>query len=309
MRLEGIDVSHWQSEINWQECKQTNIAFAIVKATDGISYVDPQFKNNWVGIQKIGLQRGAYHYYRPEADAEQQATHFVQTVGNFDQLPPILDLEQATQLNNATLIHNIKVWLDKVEALTNQRCIIYTSGGYWNARMVDSHGQPPTWTTDYHLWLAQWTHAAQPTLPLGWQTWLLWQYTNAGHVNGINGPVDCSWFNGSLDELSTLDSLAPNREPLPYIVQQGDTLPDIARQHHTTVSHLIEANPHLLQPGVALKIPFPDAPAPPPVYVVQSGDTLGVIAQRFGTTVQALATLNHIQNVNNIMVGQRLIIP
>ena len=46
-----------------------------------------------------------------------------------------------------------------------------------------------------------------------------------------------------------------------------------------------------------------------PVYVVQSGDTLSSIAVKFGTRVAAIATLNNIQDINVIHVGQVLKIP
>ena len=41
-------------------------------------------------------------------------------------------------------------------------------------------------------------------------------------------------------------------------------------------------------------------------YTVKRGDTLSAIAKKYGTTVSALATLNNIQNVNLIYVGQVL---
>ncbi|WP_459771151.1 LysM peptidoglycan-binding domain-containing protein, partial [Alkalibacterium sp. s-m-28] len=43
-------------------------------------------------------------------------------------------------------------------------------------------------------------------------------------------------------------------------------------------------------------------------HVVRSGDTLARIAQTYGTTVSNIAQLNNIQNVNHIVVGQRLTI-
>ncbi|WP_242364070.1 LysM peptidoglycan-binding domain-containing protein [Limosilactobacillus antri] len=43
-------------------------------------------------------------------------------------------------------------------------------------------------------------------------------------------------------------------------------------------------------------------------YTVQNGDTLSGIANQFSTTVNTLAHLNDIQNVNQIYVGQRLLV-
>lgn len=53
------------------------------------------------------------------------------------------------------------------------------------------------------------------------------------------------------------------------------------------------------------------APTAPPVqtYIVQEGDTLSAIASRFGTTVQAIVDANNLPSADDIVVGQRLIIP
>jgi len=70
-------------------------------------------------------------------------------------------------------------------------------------------------------------------------------------------------------------------------------------------------------PTVTPTTPAPTAtpgptPTPSPnqcVYVVKPGDTLYSIARRFGTTVSAIAQANNITNVNQIFVGQKLVIP
>ncbi len=45
------------------------------------------------------------------------------------------------------------------------------------------------------------------------------------------------------------------------------------------------------------------------VYLVQPGDTLARIAQRFGVSLTALAAVNYIVNINQLYVGQPLVIP
>ena len=45
------------------------------------------------------------------------------------------------------------------------------------------------------------------------------------------------------------------------------------------------------------------------IYYVKSGDTLWKIAKRFRSTVDAIATLNGIEDVNNLQIGQQLFIP
>ena len=54
----GIDVSHHRGEVDWKKVKASGIAFGIAKATDGISFFDPRFDQNWVGMRRAGLIRG-----------------------------------------------------------------------------------------------------------------------------------------------------------------------------------------------------------------------------------------------------------
>jgi LysM repeat protein len=73
-------------------------------------------------------------------------------------------------------------------------------------------------------------------------------------------------------------------------------------------------------PPTATPIPTQPPPTPTPgpsptpgpeqcIYTVKPGDTLFSIAKRFGTTVSAIAQANNITNVNQIFVGQQLVIP
>ena len=76
------------------------------------------------------------------------------------------------------------------------KAIIYTTTPFWKTFLGNS-----TWFADngYRLWIAHWTSAAQPTLPAsnwGGHSWTLWQYTNAGIVDGIDGNVDQDRFRG-----------------------------------------------------------------------------------------------------------------
>ncbi len=45
--LQGIDVSHYQGTIDWKQIQEQDIAFALIKATEGSSYVDACFYDNW----------------------------------------------------------------------------------------------------------------------------------------------------------------------------------------------------------------------------------------------------------------------
>ena len=76
----GIDVSYWNAGIDWPKVRATGQRFAITKATEGITYKDPTFNNNWSGAKAAGLLRGAYHFFRCNVDAQKQADYFINYV-------------------------------------------------------------------------------------------------------------------------------------------------------------------------------------------------------------------------------------
>src|SRR5262249_32268003 len=52
------------------------------------------------------------------------------------------------------------------------------------------------------LWVAQYTTAPCPDIPVPWTKWLIWQYTSTGSVAGVPGmTLDVDQFNGTLDDL------------------------------------------------------------------------------------------------------------
>ena len=94
--VRGVDVSSYQGEIDWTTvAAEPNLKFAFLKATEGRSWEDPYFDENWKLTKRAGLRRGAYHFYRPNRDAAEQATFFA-TVVRLEpgDLPPVLDVEK-----------------------------------------------------------------------------------------------------------------------------------------------------------------------------------------------------------------------
>ncbi|KAF2958176.1 peptidoglycan-binding protein [Thermotoga sp. Ku-13t] len=92
-----------------------------------------------------------------------------------------------------------------------------------------------------------------------------------------------------------------------YIVQQGDTLYDIARKFKVSPSTILDwnnVNPLRLSPGQRLVIPQPEGL----IYTVKKGDTLYSIAKSFFTSVADLKLANDLSS-DNIVVGQKIFVP
>src|SRR5215472_10861520 len=93
--LPGIDVSHYQGTIDWASVRTAGIVFAYAKATEGITYTDPLFTNNWSAMKAAGVVRGAYLFFHSNDDPTAEADHYLSVVGTIapGDLPPMLDVE------------------------------------------------------------------------------------------------------------------------------------------------------------------------------------------------------------------------
>ena len=94
MPIQGIDVSYWQGDIDWQKVRDAGVQFAFIKATEGGDHIDPKFLDNWQAAKRAGVARGAYHFMYWCRPAHEQALWFMLNVpGDSDALPPVLDVE------------------------------------------------------------------------------------------------------------------------------------------------------------------------------------------------------------------------
>jgi lysozyme len=194
---QGIDVSHYQGTVSWPEVRQAGIEFAFAKATDGLTWTDPQFAVNWPGMKAASVLRGAYHFFEPADDAAAQAQFFLQTVQlAAGDLPPALDVETAGS-NGTVPWEGVETWLQTVAAATGRQPFLYVDPTF-----ADEYDAPASLAA-YPLWIADYD-VAQPTLPEGWSQWLIWQQTESGTVSGVNGTVDLDLLDGPLAKLQAL---------------------------------------------------------------------------------------------------------
>jgi lysozyme len=202
--LHGIDVSRYQSKIDWQYLESftgnnnndVKISFAFIKATEGRSLQDPLFKTNWENIGKTGIIRGAYHYFVPTRSASEQAQNFIANVMLVKgDLPPVLDVEKLGNQGAAKLRENIKIWLNEVEKHYGMKPIIYSYIDFYKKYLiVDSD------LRQYPLWVA---HYDEKKIEFE-ESWLFWQHSDKGRIPEIDEKVDFNVFNGNMDKLKSL---------------------------------------------------------------------------------------------------------
>lgn len=190
--LHGIDVSRYQETIDWEAVKTMNIQhirirFAFIKASEGSNDVDPRFKKNWRAAKTAGIARGAYHFFNPYKDGNSQAQHFIETVSmQPGDMPPVLDIEQLSNVPKAVLQQRVAIWLSLVEKHYKLKPIIYTGADFYAKYLAGKFD-------DYPLWVAHYLVKDKPRVK---RNWSFWQHNEAGRVNGIKGLVDFNVFNG-----------------------------------------------------------------------------------------------------------------
>jgi GH25 family lysozyme M1 (1,4-beta-N-acetylmuramidase) len=198
--LPGIDVSHYQGSIDWASVASSGVRFAIAKATDGRSYVDPTYLTNKAAAESNGIVFGAYHFARPDTrpnDPSVEADHFVdhaQLAGG--NIIPVLDLESSNGMSDGEITAWILAWLGRVTERTGVRPMVYTSPHGWDDRTGDTTAIVDAGYTV--LWVAHW-NTRTPTVPAsdwGGYGWTFWQYSDCGTVSGIDGCVDMDAFAG-----------------------------------------------------------------------------------------------------------------
>ncbi|MFJ5559949.1 lysozyme [Streptomyces sp. NPDC093250] len=209
--VQGIDVSHWQGAINWTSVRNSGIQFAWIKATEGTTYKDDRFNTNYPAAHGAGVIRGAYHFARPNlSSGATQANYFVNNGGAWSRdnltLPGVLDIEHNPYgaMCYGLTTTQMRTWINDFyttyKSRTSRDVVIYTTASWWNTCTGNWTGM----SSKSPLWVAHWTSAASPTLPSGFPTWTVWQYTATGSVSGVAGNVDRNKFNGSRDRLLAL---------------------------------------------------------------------------------------------------------
>ena len=200
-QVRGIDISHYEGDIDWSKVKTDGLSFVYIKATEGGDGLDDKFAANWKGAEGAGLARGAYHFYNFCKDGAVQAANFMKTVPvEAGALPMTIDLEESadckTMPAKAAFRKDLADFVAKVQAAYGHQPILYVNYSIYDAYF---NGENDT----YRLWIADVKHEA-PTMP-GNAPWAMWQYGWHGAVAGITGEVDLDVFNGTPAMLASLE--------------------------------------------------------------------------------------------------------
>ena len=193
--LTGIDVSEWQSNIDWSAVKASGIQYAMIRSGYGreLLQIDDYFEQNYAGAVANDIPVGIYHYSYADSpeDAVREAQICLQILnGRSVTLPIAYDIEDNSQnwMSKEMLTEVAIAFCDEIKAAGYQPMI------YCNPNFIENRlDMVRLREKGYDIWIASYDVSDyQFPYPVK-----MWQYTSKGSVSGINGNVDMNnWYVG-----------------------------------------------------------------------------------------------------------------
>lgn len=200
--VKGIDISHHNPILNWNEVYAQNITFAYLKATEGVSHKDRNYVYNYDLARKANVKVGAYHFYSFGLSGKEQANHFIQTANcKPGDLIPAIDVEHSKANVYSKDTSYVSIVIEELKSLDSAlyvyygvRPIIYTNKDCYKLYVKDNFQDNLLWISDLH------------NEPDGKMTkWRIWQFSHKGELSGVLGEhFDLNYYRYSYEEFKEL---------------------------------------------------------------------------------------------------------
>lgn len=305
---QGIDVSHYQGDIDFDKVLSSGYNAVYIKSGEGSSYVDPMFTTNYKNASEAGLYYGFYYYVTATTttEAKSQANTFANLISGMDYtLRPTMDFEVFDGITIAKSNLIARTFLEELENLTGIIPVIYSDAYNVETRWDDTLSKYPLWIAAYE----DLDNPANYSIPTNniWDTWSGYQYADSLNISGITTNVDANLFTSKLFVNETIISGSSSNTQ--YTIKKGDTLWQLSNTYDVSISTLVSLNnienKDLIYVGEILTIPNQSYTP----YTIKYDDTLSEIAKNYNTSVNEIALINSIENVDLIYAGDILKIP
>lgn len=185
--VRGIDVSAHNGPVDFARVARSGIDFVYIKVTEGATWRDALFEQNYAAATESGLKVGAYHFFRFDVPGWRQSVNVLGAVGlrRLD-LPIAIDVEEwgnPGEFTTDEIVANLRSLVELLRRNGREPVIYTNKNGYY--RFVRGRFD------DVGLWICSFT-----TPPIAEQKrWTIWQHSHLGRVDGIDGAVDLCTFN------------------------------------------------------------------------------------------------------------------
>lgn len=183
----GIDVSYHQGTVDWKKVKADGVEFVIIRCGLGMNQTnqdDTQWLNNVKGCEENGIPYGVYLYSYADTveKASSEADHVLRLIkGHTLQYPVYYDIEDKSVLGKVSTEQLGKIagtFVNKIKAAG------YQVGVYSNKYNFETY-LTSTVFDQWNKWVAQYNSSCTYN-----KKYQIWQATDTGTVDGINGTVD-----------------------------------------------------------------------------------------------------------------------
>ncbi|KFN02712.1 glycosyl hydrolases 25 family protein [Bacillus clarus] len=173
--------------------------FAFIKVTEGSSFVDEYFAENWANAVKTNMRIGAYHFFSFDSKGETQAQQYIRTVPkNGQALPPVIDVEFYSDKKDnppkrKDVAKELSVMIKMLEKHYEKKVILYATQEAYDLYIKDRYPECDIWIRSI---------LTKPSL-LDQRKGTFWQYTNRGRLKGYSGKekyIDLKVFYGNKEE-------------------------------------------------------------------------------------------------------------
>ena len=184
VKLKGIDVSHYQGNINWKAVKEYGIDFAFIKCLQGKSRVDECFHTNMRNAIANDIPVGVYVYSKAKTidDAVAEAKRVIKECSQYKLTYPVVFDFESKHFEDMSLAMRGKIIDAFCQTILSDGKYIpmLYSSRYWLMHMI-----PAEIVKKYDIWLAEYTTGK----PKYTGDYKIWQY-GVGKVTGVIGDVD-----------------------------------------------------------------------------------------------------------------------
>ena len=180
----GIDMSHHNGEIKWEEVP--DVEFVYIKATEGATYVDPMCQRNIKGARARKFRVGAYHYFRTTSSVQKQFENYKKHVKKNDiDLIPMVDVEECRKWSTVQFQDSLMRFIQLVKSYYGKAPMIYSVNTFYNRYCAPRFN-------NYHLMIGRYGNE-EPFIK-GKGNYTIWQKSQTGKLIGITKNVDIDIF-------------------------------------------------------------------------------------------------------------------
>ena len=216
---DGIDISEYQGDVNFDELKNCDIKTVYIRAAAG-DYTDSEFDVT----------------ARNAEEARRQAERFADLIRNKDySCRPAMDFEEFSGLSRREINEIGTAFMERLHELIYTKPMIYTDAFAADSIWDENFAEYPLWAADYGAYEPDITRV----FTNGWSGF---QFTDDGRVCGVDDAVDRDRFTDTVYITDDENENRPDENFIYYRVKAGDTLYDIARRFDTTVEEIAREN-------------------------------------------------------------------